>query len=67
MKPFVLNRREDDTGISGTGIVAWGVVFPNKKVVLTWNTSPTSVAVYDNLEDCIDIHGHGGKTEFVFG
>ena len=66
MKTFVLNRLRDDTGVSGVGIVAWGVVFPNKKVALTWNTSPTSVAAYDSLEDCIDIHGHGGQTEFVF-
>lgn len=45
MKRFHLQRLVDDTGVSGTGRVAEGVVFQNGKCVLSWLTSHTSVAV----------------------
>lgn len=66
MRTFVLNRLVDETGVSGTGIVAEGVQFSTGKVVITWLTGSSSVAVYDSLEDCIDVHGHNGQTVFQF-
>ena len=65
MKLFELRRDEDESGISGTGTVAQGVVFDNGTCVLTWLTEYTSVAVYANIETVIKIHGHGGKTRVV--
>lgn len=63
MNTFVLNRTEDETGISGTGIVAEGIEFSNGKVVLCWIVGDSkSVSVWDCIEDAIAIHGHGGKT-----
>jgi hypothetical protein len=62
MRRFVLNRREDETGISGTGTVAAGVRFPDGKVALRWLTATASTAVYDSVDDVTEIHGHGGKT-----
>lgn len=62
MRRFNLNRIEDETGISGTGIVAEGVVFANGKAALSWRTSHTSVAVYDSMFALEAIHGHGGRT-----
>ena len=62
MRRFQLNRTEDETGVSGTGIVAEGVVFANGKVSLSWRTSHTSVAVYDTLRTVEAIHGHNGRT-----
>lgn len=62
MRRFRLYRTEDQTGISGTGYVAEGVQFTNGKCVLSWLTSHTSLAVYDNLETLETIHGHGGRT-----
>ena len=62
MRRFNLNRIEDETGISGTGIVAEGVVFAGGKVALSWRTAHTSVAIYDSLRAVEAIHGHGGKT-----
>jgi hypothetical protein len=59
---FHLVRDEDETGVSGTGTVAVGVVFPDGTVAMRWNTNTASTAVYDSLEDVIKIHGHGGKT-----
>ncbi len=62
MRRFVLNRIEDETGISGTGHIADGVQFDNLKCVLCWRTAISSVAVYDSIEILEDIHGHNGKT-----
>jgi hypothetical protein len=62
MRRFHLKRLEDETGISGTGIVTDGIQFDDGTVVMKWNTDTTSVAAYASIEDVIIIHGHGGKT-----
>jgi hypothetical protein len=62
MRRFVLNRHEDETGISGVGTVAAGVQFPDGKVAMRWLTATASTAVYDSVDDVKEIHGHGGKT-----
>lgn len=62
MKLFVLNRIEDETGISGVGIVAEGVQFSNGKCALSWLSEHTSVAIYDDIVVLEAIHGHDGKT-----
>ncbi|WP_040422017.1 hypothetical protein [Actinopolymorpha alba] len=68
MRPrvFALYRSEDVSGVSGTGLVAWGCVFPNGKAVLTWNSGVMSVGVYDSVEELEAIHGHGGSTRIVW-
>lgn len=63
LKKFVLNRKEDESGTSGTGIVAVGVMFPNGLCVLHWTTVVSSLGVYHSIADLEKIHGHGGKTE----
>jgi hypothetical protein len=60
---FLLNRQRDETGRSGTGVVAEGAQFSNGKVVLAWLTVPSSVGVYDSMENMVNIHGHGGATQ----
>lgn len=59
---FVLNRLEDETGVSGVGLIAWGVEFPDGKVALRWNTHYSSCVWYDAMDAVVEIHGHGGKT-----
>jgi hypothetical protein len=59
---FQLIRREDETGISGTGVVAYGVAFPDGRAVLRWDTKVNSTVLYESLADLEAIHGHGGKT-----
>ena len=66
MKLFVLQRDEDESGVSGTGVVAKGVVLPSGKVVMEWLTKTSSVTLYDSISDVDAIHGHGGKTKVVF-
>lgn len=64
---FLLKRIEDESGVSGTGIVAEGIIFSNGKCALSWLTETTSIAVYDSIDDLEKIHGHNGKTIVVYG
>lgn len=59
---FVLNRHEDATGTSGTGVVAEGVCFSNGKVALHWLSHLGAVNVYDSMEVTTTLHGHDGRT-----
>lgn len=63
---FVLDRKVDSTGTSGTGIVAEGVRFSNGKVALHWLSHFGAVNVYDSMEVCERLHGHGGNTTVVW-
>jgi hypothetical protein len=62
MRRFCLVRNEDVSGVSGTGVVAEGVVFSTGKVVLSWCSEYRSVTVYDTLADLETVHGHAGRT-----
>ncbi len=66
MKTFKMQRIEDVSGVSGIGIVAEGVIFTNGKCVITWFGNISSVVVYDSFEECEQIHGHEGRTKFIF-
>lgn len=65
---FVLQRNEDITGVSGTGVVAEGVLFSNGVVALQWTSAfPTSVVFHQRgMESVEAIHGHGGATAIVW-
>ena len=64
MKTFYLNRLEDASGVSGTGIVAHGVEFQDGQCVLHWRDSG-SIGVYKSLAKLEEIHGHQGRTLVV--
>ena len=66
MRHFHLVRDVDQSGVSGTGIVAEGVQFTNGKCALCWLTNKSSIAVYDSFDDLIAIHGHNGATKAVW-
>lgn len=59
---FKLERTSDPTGISGTGTVADGVVWPDGSLTLKWRGERSSVVLWKNLEHMLDVHGHGGAT-----
>jgi hypothetical protein len=65
---FVLERDVDETGVSGTGIVAEGVLFSNDVVALRWTSAwPTSVVFHDRGMAAVEaVHGHNGKTRIVW-
>lgn len=66
MRRFLLVRKKDATGVSGTGAVAEGVVFSSGRAAMSWIPTPRSIAVYESPEELEQIHGHGGKTKIVW-
>lgn len=68
MHLFELHRDIDETGISGTGVVAEGVVFTDGSCTLRWlpgAAGAVSTVIYGDIADVEAIHGHGGKTRIV--
>lgn len=59
-------RHEDETGVSGEGLVADVVEFPNGTCIYHWRGATPSMAIYPNIKQMEAVHGHGGKTEVVF-
>ena len=68
MELIQLNRKVDESEISGTGIIAQGVVFDDGTVAMRWLTERASTTFYQSIDDVIGIHGHDGSTalEWVF-
>lgn len=66
MRTFKLYRKEDATGISGTGYIAEGAVFSNGNAVLNWLTTHQSIGLYPSIEELVSIHGHEGRTMVVW-
>ena len=67
MRMFRLVREVDETGISGTGVVAEGIEFSDGRVALRWQTGDhNSTVIWDSIESVRAIHGHGGLTQVVF-
>lgn len=72
MRRFELNRLEDPTGVSGTGVVAVGVHIDDEDedvAVVRWMTEYRSTVIYTPsnghtaMEQVEKIHGHNGSTE----
>lgn len=66
MRRFHLHRTEDETGQSGTGIVAEGCVFTDGHVVLRWLSTTPSWIIHSSLENMEKVHGHQGKTKIIW-
>jgi hypothetical protein len=66
MRTFRLIRNEDVSGVSGTGEIAEGVVFHDGQTVLSWFGKYHTIEIFPHVDDLIDIHGHGGKTELTY-
>ena len=58
-------RREDESGISGTGRVAEWVEYSDGEVVVHWLSHTPSTNHYRNMKQVDAVHGHSGKTEIV--
>ncbi|PSL02520.1 hypothetical protein CLV30_110175 [Haloactinopolyspora alba] len=59
---FALVRHVDYTGISGIGVVAYGVVFADGHVALRWTSDHPATSLWESLDDVLAIHGHGDAT-----
>lgn len=62
MRRFNLVRREDVSGVSGTGIVAQGIEFDNGKASMCWLGTYHTIENADNIHVIERIHGHDGRT-----
>jgi hypothetical protein len=60
-------RHSDVSGLSGVGIVAVGVVWPDGTVSIKWTSIRSSREDHLNMESLVEVHGHAGNTEFLFG
>lgn len=63
---FGLIRDHDVTGISGTGRVADGTLWPDGTVSVRWRGDRPSIVHWDALADVERVHGHGGHTRIVW-
>lgn len=64
---FVLQRDVDETGVSGTGLIAEGAQFSDGTVVVRWRGEDASTVVWSRgIRSVIKIHGHDGKTQVVW-
>lgn len=66
MRRAELYRHTDQSGISGTGVVAQGVEFDDGTLVLRWLGATPSTVVWASAEQAIAVHGHGGTTCLVW-
>src|SRR3954452_15358425 len=62
-------RKSDLSGISGTGVVAFGVEFPDGRCVTRWRGQTSGVSqtcIWDSIIDIEEIHGHNGSTRIEY-
>jgi hypothetical protein len=60
---FHLVRHRDLSGVSGTGVVAEGVVWSSGAVALHWPGRPRATSIWSSVDDLLAVHGHGGATK----
>ncbi|WP_242892598.1 hypothetical protein [Actinomadura litoris] len=60
---FQLVRHRDITGVSGPGLVADGVLWPDGTASVRWRGEHPSIVFWDRgLESISHVHLHGGAT-----
>ncbi|MFI7125949.1 hypothetical protein ACIBQ1_09665 [Nonomuraea sp. NPDC050153] len=62
---FALVRDVDVSGVSGTGVVADGVIWPDGSVSVRWRGEHPSIVFWRSVESVKVIHGHNGATRIV--
>lgn len=65
-KRFRLVRTKDVSGVSGTGVVAVGCVFPDHSAVVMWLSEVHSKIIYNSISEVEKIHGHEGATRLEY-
>ena len=55
---FTVCRKEDETGISGEGVVIEGVVLGTGQCIVHWLYPPPrgGIAIFDSMEDFLKVH-----------
>lgn len=65
-RTFGLIRQHDVTGVSGTGRVADGTLWPDGTVSIRWRGDRPSIVHWAELADVEHVHGHGGHTRIAW-
>lgn len=55
-------RDVDVSGVSGRGVIVWGIEWPDGRVSYRWNTATATSTVADSIQDVEAVHGHNGAT-----
>lgn len=55
-QPFTIVRNGDETGISGVGPVADGIIFPSGRCVVEWRGATPCIQVWDSFEAFKKVH-----------
>ena len=67
---LILYRHCDGTGVSGTGVVASGVEWPDGHVALRWMAdnpdAVSSTSFWTSVAQLLQVHGHRGDSEVVY-
>lgn len=66
MKIFNLVREQDNTGISGLGIVASGVEFDDGLCVLRWKGEYKTTVIHESIESIKKINCSHSKSTIVY-
>jgi len=71
IRTFTVARQDDETGISGVGVIIEGVEYATGQVVIHWLFPPPrgGIAIFDSLEDFLKVHVHphpANKTIITF-
>jgi hypothetical protein len=66
MRFFYLHRKNDVSGVSGTGIIAHGVEFDHGMCAFTWISPYHKVDIAANVKTIEQVHGHGGDTQVIY-
>jgi hypothetical protein len=53
---FTMVRNNDETGVSGTGVVLDGVEFPNGMVAVCWRSKTPSVTTFRSFVEFKHVH-----------
>lgn len=63
---FHLLRKEDVSGVSGTGVVAEGCEYSNGMIALVFISQYPCVNIYPNIKIVEAVHGHSGASEVIW-
>jgi len=71
IRTFTVARQNDETGVSGVGVIIEGVEYATGQVVIHWLFPPPrgGIAIFDSLEDFLKVHVHphpANKTIITF-
>ncbi|MCX5070923.1 hypothetical protein OOJ91_34305 [Micromonospora lupini] len=62
---FALDRHTDVTGVSGAGVVAYGVETTDGTVIMRWLGDRPSTVIWESIQHALAVHGHDGATTVV--